>query len=57
MSKKQKILLASLIISHFVLLIIGIFFRFVDGDEGGHLVVSKEVINGRIPILDIINCS
>lgn len=53
MNVKQKILLASLIAGHFVMLVLGIFYRFVDGDEGGYLVVSKEVINGRIPILDI----
>ncbi|MBI5048543.1 MAG: hypothetical protein HZB54_06325 [Deltaproteobacteria bacterium] len=53
MNRKQKILLASLIAGHFVILILGVFYRFVDGDEGGYLVVSKEVINGRIPILDI----
>ncbi|MEK7842080.1 MAG: hypothetical protein AAB197_05340, partial [Deltaproteobacteria bacterium] len=53
MNVKQKILLASLIAVHFVILVLGIFYRFVDGDEGGYLVVSKEVINGRIPILDI----
>lgn len=53
MTIKQKILVASLIASHFVVLSIGVFYRFIDGDEGGYLVVSKEVINGRIPILDI----
>ncbi|GEM_PF-5477137 len=53
MNVKQKILLASLITGHFVILVLGVFYRFVDGDEGGYLVVSKEVINGRIPILDI----
>ncbi|MDP2682197.1 MAG: hypothetical protein Q8P28_05235 [Deltaproteobacteria bacterium] len=53
MNVKQKILLAGLIAGHFVILVLGVFYRFVDGDEGGYLVVSKEVINGRIPILDI----
>ncbi len=53
MNIKQKILLASLIAGHFVILVFGVFYRFVDGDEGGYLVVSKEVINGRVPILDI----
>ncbi|MBI3754579.1 MAG: hypothetical protein HY265_00235 [Deltaproteobacteria bacterium] len=46
-------MLAGLIAGHFAILILGVFYRFVDGDEGGYLVVSKEVINGRIPILDI----
>ncbi len=53
MNTKQKILLLSLIAGHFVILVLGVFYRFVDGDEGGYLVVSREVINGRIPILDI----
>lgn len=42
-----------LIIVHAVILVAGVYFRFIDWDEGGMLVVSKEIINGRIPILDI----
>ena len=53
MDKKQKIALAGFIAGHFIILVLGVLYRFVDGDEGGYLVVSKEVINGRIPVLDI----
>ena len=53
MDKKKKILTASLIFSHLLMLVLGVFFRFTDGDEGGMLAVAKEVIGGRVPILDI----
>lgn len=53
MNKNQKTALAGLAVCHFAVLVIGAFYRFVDGDEGGYLTASKEVISGRIPILDI----
>lgn len=53
MKKGQKIILVLLISAHILILISGVFFMFVDGDEGGILVLSREVINGRIPVLEI----
>ncbi|MBI5561712.1 MAG: hypothetical protein HY894_02490 [Deltaproteobacteria bacterium] len=38
---------------HAAALVAGLFGRFTDGDEGGALILAKEVINGRVPILDI----
>lgn len=53
MSRNQKIFIAFLVLAHAAILAFGAYYRFVDGDEGGMLVVSREVIGGRIPILDI----
>jgi len=53
MSRNQKIFLCLLLTAHIFTLVLGMFYRYVDGDEGGTLVVSREVINGRIPVLDI----
>ena len=48
-----KPLIALMAASHLAFVVAGMFFRFIDGDEGGMLTLSKEVINGRVPILDI----
>lgn len=53
MNRKNKILISILITLHLLVLVAGIYFRFADPDEGGMLLLSKEIINGRIPILDI----
>ncbi len=53
MSRNQKIFIGLLVSSHIAGLVIGMLYRFVDGDEGGTLVVTREVINGRVPIIDI----
>lgn len=51
---RQKTIFALLSLCHLTALSFGAFYKFVDGDEGGMLVVAKEVINGRVPILDIV---
>ncbi len=48
-----KPLIVLMAASHLAFVVAGMFFRFIDGDEGGMLTLSKEVINGRVPILDI----
>ncbi|MBI5236609.1 MAG: hypothetical protein HY886_10235 [Deltaproteobacteria bacterium] len=48
-----KPLIVLMAASHLAFVIAGMFFRFIDGDEGGMLTLAKEVINGRVPILDI----
>lgn len=48
---KVFILIAA--VAHLGAVIAGAFLRFIDGDEGGALVVTREVMNGRVPILDI----
>ena len=53
MNRAEKTFAVLLTIAYSLALVAGMFYRFVDGDEGGTLVVSKEVINGRIPVLEI----
>ncbi|TAN62053.1 hypothetical protein EPN18_05480 [bacterium] len=53
MTARQRLIAIFLITTHFSALVLGMIFRFIDGDEGGMLVVTKEVINGRVPVLDI----
>jgi len=48
-----KLVLLLAVIFHAALIVAGVYWRFVDGDEGGMLVVTREVINGRVPVLDI----
>ncbi|MBI5970624.1 MAG: hypothetical protein HY884_05670 [Deltaproteobacteria bacterium] len=51
--KNIKIVLLLAVVVHAALVVAGVYWRFVDGDEGGMLVTAREVINGRVPILDI----
>lgn len=53
MDKRQKILLAFLLTGHLILLAFAAVNMPVGHDESGMLLVSKEVINGRTPVLDI----
>lgn len=48
-----KIVLLLAVIFHAAIVVAGVYWRFVDGDEGGMLVVTREVMNGRVPVLDI----
>jgi len=49
-----KLAIAAAATAHLAILIVGMYLRFIDGDEGGMLVLSKEIVEyGRIPILDI----
>ncbi|MBI5885807.1 MAG: hypothetical protein HZB85_04405 [Deltaproteobacteria bacterium] len=52
--KLLKLAIAAAAAAHLAILIAGMYLRFIDGDEGGMLVLSKEIVEyGRIPILDI----
>lgn len=52
--KRLKLAIAALSLAHLALLITGMYLRFTDGDEGGMLVLAKEIVKyGRVPILDI----
>ena len=49
-----KVAIAAAAAAHLAILIAGMYLRFIDGDEGGMLVLSKEIaLYGRVPILDI----
>lgn len=49
-----KLAIAAAAAAHLAILIAGMYLRFIDGDEGGMLVLSKEIVAyGRVPILDI----
>jgi len=52
-SRYPALILYSMMAAHLFVLVVGIFIRFTDGDEGGMLTVSREVIGGRVPILEI----
>ncbi len=51
--RNVKIILLLAVVFHAALVVAGVYWRFVDGDEGGMLMVTREVIGGRVPVLDI----
>ena len=53
MGKNQKLFLTLMGLGHVFILAAGLMFRIVDADEGGMLLVAREVVQGRIPVLEI----